>query len=290
LPADVLVVEGWAGRDSMPAAVREFQRGGYRLLVTAGGPTGDSWAARNWNYAELAAEELLRDGLPKEQLLIAPTNESETRRTYHAALAVRRALEARGELPAAINIWTRGAHARRSRLVFAKVFRPKTRVGVIAWTPAGPNPGRWWKSSDRSRDLLDETVAYLFELLLNSGRWGSAETVGLPGAGTTPSWPPRNSCVAACQRSSCSSRLRPWPAVFRYFQIFPLNNPPSPALAVRRAAGKGTPAACRPRARASARRYCQAAPRRPPMRQPALGLRRCGARHRPESSPAIELG
>jgi len=175
LPADILVVEGWAGRDSMPAALQEFQRGGYRLLVTSGGPTGDRWAAQNWNHAELAAEELLHHGLPKDQLLVAPTYESETQRTYNAARAVCRALAARGAPPAAINIWTCGAHARRSRLVFAKVFGSKTRVGVIAWAPEGSLAKPWWRSSARSRALLEETAAYLFERLLNSGRWGSTD-------------------------------------------------------------------------------------------------------------------
>lgn len=174
VPADVLVVEGWAGRDSMAAAVREFQQGGYRLLVSTGGPTGDTWAVQNWNYAELAAEELLRHGLPKDRLLVAPATEGESQRTYHAALAVRQALEARGQLPAAINLWTRGAHARRSWLVFAKVLRPQTRVGVIAWTPDDRPAVPWWESSRRSRDFLEETVGYLFERLLNSGRWGKA--------------------------------------------------------------------------------------------------------------------
>lgn len=173
LPAALLVVEGWAGRDSLPAALQEFQTGGYRLLVTSGGATGDSWAVRNWNYAELAAQELGRHGLPNEQLLVAAATESDDQRTYHAALAVRRALAAQGELPAAINVWTRGVHARRSRLVFAKVFGSQTRVGVFAWSPAGSLVKPWWRSSERARAFLEETVGYGFERLLNSGRWGS---------------------------------------------------------------------------------------------------------------------
>lgn len=172
IPAQVLVVESWVGRDSVVEALREFQRGGYQLLVTAGGPTGDKWAVRNWNYAELAAEELLRHGLPKDQLLVAPTSEWENQRTYHEALAVRRALEAHAGPLAAINVWTRETHARRSRLVFAKVFGPQTRVGVIAWSPVGAMTGPWWKSSRRSRDVLEETIGYFLELLLNAGRWG----------------------------------------------------------------------------------------------------------------------
>jgi hypothetical protein len=185
LPAEVLVVEGWAGPGSVAAARREFQRGGYRLLITAGGPTGDTWAVRNWNYAELAAEELLRKGLPKDRLLAAPSNNYDAQRTYQAALAVRQALEARGPLPAAINVWTRGAHARRSRLVFARAFGSQTQVGVIAWTPENQAPVPWWKSSERSREFLGETAGYFFERLLGSGRWLSGASAPSKAFGTT---------------------------------------------------------------------------------------------------------
>lgn len=176
LRADVLVVEGWVGTNSMAAALHEFRQGGYRLLVTAGGATGDTWAVQNGNYAELAAGVLLRHGLPKDQLLVAPAKETDDGRTYHAALAVRQALEARGKLPAAINVWTRGAHARRSRLVFAKVFGAETRVGVIAWSPAGALAKPWWRSSERSREFMEETVAYFYTVFFF---WpGSAATNG----------------------------------------------------------------------------------------------------------------
>lgn len=174
LPAQVLVVEGWADRDSMAAAVHEFQRESYRLLVTSGGPTGDSWAVRNWNYAELAAADLLRHGIPKDQLLAAPAKEHDTQRTYQAALAVWKALESRGPLPVTITIWTRGSHARRSRLVYARVFGSQTHVGVVSWLPEESKGRSWWQSSERSREFLGETAGYFFELLFYSARWASS--------------------------------------------------------------------------------------------------------------------
>lgn len=161
IQAEILVVEGWVGRDSLREALAEFQRGGYRLLVTAGGDTGADWRTRSWNYAELAAAELTRLGLAEEQLLAAPARYHQGGRTRAAAQAVQEALTARGEAPVSINIWTRGAHARRSRLIFARVFGSRTRVGVLVGKPA-ETTGPWWKSGDRARDFLEETLGYLW--------------------------------------------------------------------------------------------------------------------------------
>jgi hypothetical protein len=55
-------------------------------------------------------------------------------------------------------------------LVFAKVEGPGTAVGVVDWTPSDYEGVPWWRSSERARELMLETVGYLFEALLNSGR------------------------------------------------------------------------------------------------------------------------
>ncbi len=38
--ADVLIVEGWIAGPGIRAAMTEYNEGGYRHLVTTGGPTG----------------------------------------------------------------------------------------------------------------------------------------------------------------------------------------------------------------------------------------------------------
>jgi hypothetical protein len=85
-------------------------------------------------------------------------------------VAVWRALQTIGIQPKVINVFTLGPHAQRSRLVFAKAGGQGTKVGVIAWTPPGDQALPWSRSSDRTKALLTETAAYLFEALLNSGR------------------------------------------------------------------------------------------------------------------------
>ncbi len=127
--AEVLVVEGWIGREGMHAAREEFERGGYQYLPATGGYTGEGWMDRRWSYAEMAGRELLRLGVPRDRLLIAQAPESDAQRTYQTARAAGRVLAEQGLRPRAINVLTRGTHARRSRLIYAKVMGPSVRVG-----------------------------------------------------------------------------------------------------------------------------------------------------------------
>lgn len=176
--AEVLVVEGWIGSDGVRAAGAEFAHGGYRYLVTTSGLASDRWRRERWTYADTAWHELVAMGIPRDRLISAPPDESEGQRTFHCALAVWQALESRGIQPAAINVFTLKAHARRSRLIFAKVFHPMIKVGVIAWTPPDFEGTRWWQSSERAEEVIKETAGYTFELLFNSGRRSNSPTVG----------------------------------------------------------------------------------------------------------------
>jgi DUF218 domain-containing protein len=168
--ADILVLEGWIGRQGVRAAVDEFERGGYRFIVASGGLTSGRWEDQLASYASMAAQEAMRLGIPKERIVVARSENTENHRTFESAVAVWRTLRERGIDATALNVFTLGPHARRSALVFSKVNSPGAKVGVIGWAPAEYKDEPWWQSSDRSRELLDETVGYLYELLLNSGR------------------------------------------------------------------------------------------------------------------------
>jgi hypothetical protein len=171
LPAEVLVVEGWIGRDGIRAAAAEFESGSYRYIVATGGLTdGKGWTEAGWSYAKGAAQELERLGVPQVRLIVAPAGDAEIRRTYNSAVAVRKALDSMEIRPQALNVFTLGPHARRSRSVYAKVEGPETEVGVIGWTPPSDEAVPWWRSSERAKELLTETAGYVYEALLDSGR------------------------------------------------------------------------------------------------------------------------
>jgi DUF218 domain len=172
LPAEVLVVEGWIGDEGIGAAAVEFERGGYRYIVATGAQIPDRRDPAN--YAETTEQELIRLGIPEDKIIIAPIREVEHRRTFKFAVATWLALQKRGIHPEAINVLTLGPHARRSRLVYAKVWAPSAQVGVIAWEPPNYQTEPWWRSSGRTKCLLKEVVGYPFEVLLNSGRGSSS--------------------------------------------------------------------------------------------------------------------
>jgi uncharacterized SAM-binding protein YcdF (DUF218 family) len=180
---EVLVVEGWIGIDGVRAAEAEFRQHGYQYIVPAGDLHTDPWDEDHSSFAEMGARELIRLGIPKEKIIVAPAEETENQRTYQAATAVWNAFQGRGMKPRNLNVFTLGSHARRSRLIFAKVQGPETKVGVVAWAPPGYETRPWWCSSERAKAMLTETAGYLFEVLLNSGR------SSMPGLGAEPGTP-----------------------------------------------------------------------------------------------------
>ncbi len=169
------MVEGWIGYEGMSAAKEEFQRGGYQQVVTVGGSTNNRWGRQRWNYALLAQAQLTRLGVPSDRIIAAPTRETGNQRTFESALAVAEVLEKQTRTrPTAVNVFTLGVHARRSRLVFAKALPAGIQVGCISWQPPDYISGPWWESSERAGDFIKESVGYAFELLANSGRLSNA--------------------------------------------------------------------------------------------------------------------
>jgi hypothetical protein len=103
--------------------------------------------------------------------MIAPPRVTEGQCTYgQAAEAVWRAMRDRSIGPRALNVFTVGVHARRVRLVSAKVFCPNAEIGVISWIPRDYEPGVWWHSSERAGEHHQGDRCLRFEALLKPGR------------------------------------------------------------------------------------------------------------------------
>ncbi len=167
VPAEVLVVEGWAADYAIQAAVQEFNARGYAKVYVTGGPMDMGAPLSEYKtYAALGAAVLQYFGAPTNQVQAVPAPKVRRDRTYASALALKDWMEARGESPAALNVLTIGPHARRSRLLYEKAFGKGCRIGVISIEPEDFDPDRWWTYSAGVRSVLGETTSYLYARLL----------------------------------------------------------------------------------------------------------------------------
>jgi hypothetical protein len=167
----VLVVEGWTPTYMIKEAASEFKRGSYRhLLVVKGVYDTDEKPAFGCDASGNVAMLLVRHGVPPQLVHGIYFSAAERDRTYHSALAVKRWLSEHRSMVDSIDVVTKGAHARRSRLLYEKVFEPGVKVGVIALRDRSFEPTHWWRSSEGIHEIPFQALAYLYARFLFSER------------------------------------------------------------------------------------------------------------------------
>ena len=161
--ARVLVVEGWLAPEELEQAVQTFKRGGYQRIVTTGGPiSGRPELLVHSNYAQLAADYLAQHGVPSDAILVVPAPASAQERTYLSAVVLRESAQRLGITLAAIDVFSSGAHARRSRLLFRMAFGPKVRVGILAARPEGYDADVWWRTSAGVESIVFQSIGLIW--------------------------------------------------------------------------------------------------------------------------------
>ena len=179
--ADVLVVEGWVQDYAILAAREEFSSGKYRDVFATGGPltlAADAYPIRT--LADLGAWRLQRAGLPAHRVHSIPAPRAMRDRTYASAVALREWLHAQRVSVGRLNIVTEDVHARRTRLLFQAAFGPSTAIGVIAVPNPNYDARQWWRYSEGVRDVLGETISYLYAKFLFSAPAPAAAPAALP--------------------------------------------------------------------------------------------------------------
>lgn len=122
--ANVLVIEAWAWQSSaMQEAVKEFNRGRYDVLLTVGVLSREQ---RNGliqvNSAVRAAEQMRKLGVDDNAIQVLAVHGIDRHRTYASALAVKRWLEKSKIDVLGINVFTLGAHAKKSLVLFKRAL------------------------------------------------------------------------------------------------------------------------------------------------------------------------
>lgn len=165
--ADILVVEGWIRQASaMREVITEFNRGHYTWLVTVGETfEGNGAASSQKNSAELVATRLHELGVNKEGIIVLPVPSVNFHRTYASALTVHAWLKKSHIKTQGINVFTLGAHARKSLVLFQRVIGPEVAIGVIAGKDDSYNPDFWWLSPRGNYVIARKTLGYLYAVL-----------------------------------------------------------------------------------------------------------------------------
>jgi len=162
---ELLVVEGWIPDYAIPGAISEFDKKGYRQMIAVGGPIEiGSHLSDFKNHARLAQARLIALGFNEKRLVVLETRDIKKDRTYESAKAVRQWAVSNGMQVKGLDVYTLGAHARRSRLLFEKAFGHEVSVGVIAAENQSYDPRDWWKSSNGVRSVMSELIAYVYAL------------------------------------------------------------------------------------------------------------------------------
>jgi hypothetical protein len=164
---ELLVVEGWVPDYALEELRAEFDRGAYQLLVVTGNPMLKGEVLSEYkNYANLTKAILLKHGWPEDKLVAVPSPEALRDRTYTAALALKDWIVKSGKPIRSFTVFSRGPHARRTWLLYELALQNRARVGIIASKDLRYDGKRWWTTSEGVRDVLDETIAYLYARVL----------------------------------------------------------------------------------------------------------------------------
>jgi hypothetical protein len=157
--ARTLVVEGWLDENDLEQALAAFRRGRYERVLTTGGPI-DSWddSRVGGTFAARAAGYLKARGLASVPVLALPAPASAQNRTFLSAVMVREWAQHTGIRLDAVDLYSSGIHARRSRLLYRLALGPDIEVGVLAANPRTYDAERWWNSSDGAKTLVGELL------------------------------------------------------------------------------------------------------------------------------------
>ncbi len=159
--AQIVILEGW-----LPDAglLRVFERTSPEtLLVTTGGPIKFGGSLLNEKtYADITAKRLRLLGVPSQSILVASASDVSMDRTYASAVAVRCALEKEGRFGSSANLYSLGAHGRRSLFLYRLVFGPNSPLGIVSLESEEFDLSHWWRSSHAFKHVLNELTSWIY--------------------------------------------------------------------------------------------------------------------------------
>jgi len=165
--ADILIADNCLVDYGLKKLSEEFRFKNYSFILCAGGLLElGSHLSKYKTSAELSAAILKINGINEEAIVPIPPKPVKRDRTFASALAVKNWLAQNNIQPKGINLFSMGPHSRRSWMLYKEAIGEEIPVGIIACEYREYDPKRWWKTSSGVRNVLGETIAYIYAKLL----------------------------------------------------------------------------------------------------------------------------
>lgn len=162
----ILVVEGWIDKSCVKNALELYKTNGYEYLFVTGVPiTQWTYSSPFTNMAD-ATEGIIKRLKFQDTIYkaIAPSNVLRDR-TYSTAVALKMKFEELNFPLKDFDLYTVGAHSRRSYQMYRKAFADERYIGVIADIDPSFDPAKWYATSRGFRIVLSELISYLYSSL-----------------------------------------------------------------------------------------------------------------------------
>ncbi|MDD3636747.1 MAG: DUF1684 domain-containing protein [Bacteroidales bacterium] len=158
----VLVVEGWLPDNGLKEAMAHYYENNYKAFIITGIPiTQWSYSSPFSNMADASAGSLREMHFADSIYTVHIPNTILRDRTYATALALQMRWDEFNLGEENFDLFTMGAHARRSYLMFEKVFEDRIQ-GLVVVEDDSFDAGRWYSTSRGFRTVFSELISYFY--------------------------------------------------------------------------------------------------------------------------------
>lgn len=161
-----LVIEGWIPESGLKNALAYYENNHYTKMILTGVPiTQWTYSSPFSNMADASAGTMkqffFKDTIYRA--IIPATIQRD--RTYSTAVAMKMQLDSWGIKADSFDLYSMGAHSRRSYLMFKKAF-PNSKIGLLTDVDPSFDAEKWYNSSRGFRTVFSELISYYYSFLL----------------------------------------------------------------------------------------------------------------------------
>lgn len=161
----VLVVEGWLPDSGLKEAITHYRQNNYNTLIITGIPiTQWSYSSPFSNMADASAGSLRELHFTDSIYTVHIPSTILRDRTYATAIALKMKWDELDIPEQDFDLFTMGAHARRSYLMFEKVFDDHIK-GLVAVNDESFDAKHWYSSSRGFRTVFSELISFFYAKL-----------------------------------------------------------------------------------------------------------------------------